>query len=153
MMRNVLVIEIIWWMVSISIGLLVLLPIYFQKINYPFYVLNFIFVLGFLTCSRWLFLWKFTPYARIQILKLCFIFLFIPIIFSGIIYFSDFRNYIDEIGLQEMVQHLPSGEQDAMSHYIRNEMVFFAVCFILVSILIPFKMVWNIWTQHNRGEV
>jgi hypothetical protein len=77
----------------------------------------------------------------------------IPVIFTGINKFYDFRNFLDEIGIQELVSNFNENEQRSLSIYIRSEMIFFGTAFIISSILIPFKMIWNIWKQINRNEV
>jgi len=94
-----------------------------------------------------------TPYARIQILKIALIFLMIPIFFYGIYAFSDFKNFLDEVGIQEILNDIPEREQISMAIYIRSQMVFFSISCLIGILLIPFKLIWNIWKQHNRGEV
>lgn len=76
-----------------------------------------------------------------------------PVLFLLSYEFSDFKNYIDEVGLQELVTHLKSSEQDAMTKYIRTEFIFFSICCIINGFLVPFKLIWNIWKQHNLGSV
>ena len=65
----------------------------------------------------------------------------LPTFFYGIYAFSDFKNFLDEVGIQEILNDIPEREQISMAIYIRR------------IILIPFKLIWNIWKQHNIGEV
>jgi hypothetical protein len=133
--------------------MLVILPIYLYQVEFPFYQINILFVTGFITFSRWLFLWRFTPYAWYKPLKLAMIFLMIPVIFIGINKFYDFKIYLDEIGIQELVTGYDEHVQHNLSVYIRSEMIFFGTTFIMTAIFIPFKMIWSIWKQYNRNEV
>lgn len=151
--RNTWFVEFVWILTSIILSVIVILPIYMYGVAFPFLFINIVFVIGFLTFSRWLFLWKYTPYAWSKILKISLIFLMIPVIFTGINKFYDFRNFLDEIGIQELVSNFNENEQRSLSIYIRSEMIFFGTAFIISSILIPFKMIWNIWKQINRNEV
>ncbi|NOT36856.1 MAG: hypothetical protein HOP11_05720 [Saprospiraceae bacterium] len=145
--------EIIWWLSTGIICLFFLYPIYYYKIEYPFYKNNIIFIFGFFIFLRWVLLWHLTPYARWQYLKLTIILIIAPILFYFSYEFSDFKNYIDEIGLQEIVTHLKPEEQVAMTKYIRTEMIFFSVCALINGVLVPFKLIWNIWKQHNLNTV
>lgn len=143
----------IWWFFSILLSIIILFPIYYFKIPYDFYLSNLLFIIGFFIGLRWLFFWHLTPYARIQILKIALIFLMIPIFFYGIYAFSDFKNFLDEVGIQEILNDIPEREQISMAIYIRSQMVFFSISCLIGILLIPFKLIWNIWKQHNRGKV
>lgn len=145
--------ELIWWLLSITVACLFLFPIYYYRIDYPFYRNNFIFIFGFFLFIRWVLFWHLTPYARFQWLKLIIIFSIIPGLFLLSYEFSDFKNYIDEIGLQEMVHDLPEQEQLGMSTYIRSQMIFFSICCLINGFLVPFKLIWNIWKQYNLNQV
>jgi glucan phosphoethanolaminetransferase (alkaline phosphatase superfamily) len=151
--QNKWIIETAWIMAAVFLALLVILPIRIYKIDFPYFSLNIFFVIGFVTFCRWLFLWKFTPYAWFKSGKLALIFIMIYVIFFGINQFGEFRAYLDDTGLQDLVAHLNEKEQNSLSLYIRSEMIFFATAFIFTSILIPFKMIRSIWRQYNRDEV
>lgn len=154
-MRNInnrqLYIEILWWLIALLVPLIFLAPIYFYKINYPFYLSNYIFIAVCITLLRWLFLWPITPYARLQYLKAAIILSSAIAVFYLIIYFSEFRIYLEDIGLQDMLQHIETHNQDQMEAYIRTQMIFFSVSSIICGFCLPFRMLSSIWTQHNRG--
>jgi hypothetical protein len=153
LIRNTWFIEAVWIVISFILALVVILPILIYGVEFPFVKMNVMFVMGFITFCRWLFLWKFTPYAWFKLGKLALVFLMIPVIFFGLNQFYDFRNFLDEIGIQELLTKFNENEQISLSLYIRSEMIFFGTAFIITSFLIPFKMIWNIWKQHNRNEV
>lgn len=152
-LRNFWFIEGVWLLISLIISFLVILPIQLYGVDFPFIKMNLMFVFGFITFSRWLFLWKFTPYAWYKIFKLSLIFLMIPVIFFGINQFYDFKIFLDEIGLQELLSRYNENEQKSLSLYIRTEMIFFGTAFIISSFMIPLKMIRSIWKQYNRNEV
>jgi hypothetical protein len=146
-------IEIIFWISSAFVAGLFLLPIYKFNIPYLFYPSNFIFIVAFITFMRWIFLWKLCPYSTFQYLKAAIILVSAIVVFYLIVYFSNFRIYVEDIGLQAMLTHLDDVDQVRLESYIRTEMLFFSICSIICGICIPFRMVWSIWTQHNRGYV
>ncbi|MEP7195098.1 MAG: hypothetical protein ABI851_01170 [Saprospiraceae bacterium] len=145
--------ELIWWFGATLIAILILYPIYYFKIEYPFYRNNVIFILGFFIFFRWVLLWHLTPYARQQWFKLILIFVMLPLVFYFSYEFSDFKNYIDDVGLQELVFNLSPDDQVAMTKYIRTEMLFFSICSLILGILVPPKLIWNIWKQYNLNTV
>ncbi len=151
--KNFWFIEAVWISISLIASLLVILPIRLYGVEYPFIKINLMFVFGLITFSRWLFLWKYTPYAWFKIWKLALIFIMIPVIFIGINKFYDFKIFLDEIGIQELLSGYNENEQKSLSLYIRSEMIFFGTGFVISAILVPMKMIWSIWKQYNRNEV
>ncbi len=126
--KNFWFIEAVWISISLIVSLLVILPIRLYGVEYPFIKINLMFVFGLITFSRWLFLWKYTPYAY-------------------------FKIFLDEIGIQELLSGYNENEQKSLSLYIRSEMIFFGTGFVISAILVPMKMIWSIWKQYNRNEV
>ncbi|MGB5030754.1 MAG: hypothetical protein WBO76_01505 [Saprospiraceae bacterium] len=153
MVKNLWFNEFLWWLISLIMAICILYPIIYNNLTYEFLWPNFLFILGSITFTRWLFFWHQTPYAWYQLIKIAIIFIMIPTVFICINYFSEFKNFIDEIGLQEIVSNLKSEDQAAMSLYIRNEMILFSISCIISGICVPFKLIWNIWKQYNLGQV
>ncbi len=143
----------IWWIVTGVVTIFILYPIIYYKLDYPFFKTNTLFIFCFFIFIRWILFWHLTPYARYQWLKLALIFLMIPASFLLSYEFSDFKNYLDEIGLQQMVENLSESDQLSMAKYIRTEMIFFSICCLINSFLVPLKLIWNIWKQHNLNTV
>ena len=152
-LRNIWTIELIWWLSSALLAALILFPIRFYKIEFYFFQTNFYYILGLILFLRWLFLWKYTPYAWSIPFKLVVVFLMIPVVFWGITSFYGFKGYLDEVGIQEFVSHLNEAEQSSLSIYIRSEMIFFASSFIISACCVPIKMIASIWKQDNRNTV
>ncbi|HRI01668.1 MAG TPA: hypothetical protein PK006_11495 [Saprospiraceae bacterium] len=144
-------IELAWWLVAALFALLMVLPILQYNIPYPFLITHITYVAGFVLYLKLLFLWKKSPYSKYQWLKLILIFAMIPVVFFSIEALANFQNYLDEIGIQEMVKDLDESLQDGMALYIRTQMIFFGTACIICGIVLAPKMIWSIWTQHNRG--
>jgi hypothetical protein len=66
---------------------------------------------------------------------------------------SDFRNFVDEKGLQTLVDHLHVTKQSSIILYIKNEMIFFGVGSIITGILLPIRMIVSLWRMRNKGTV
>jgi len=124
-LKKLIFIELLWWVSSLIVAAIFLIPIYFYKIPYPFYQSNFIFIVAFITFMRWLFLWQLTPYQRLQYLKVAFILVSASLVFYLIAFFTDFRVYVEDIGIQDMLTHLEDEDQIHLESYIRTEMLFF----------------------------
>ncbi len=145
--------ELIWWVVTLLIVLGVLFPIYKTQVEYPFWVSNTLFVVIFVTVSRFVFLLKYTFLAYRQWLKVLLAILCIPLFIYLLDEFSMFRAVVDEIGLEEIFAHLSLKGQTSMANYVKNEMLFFGAASIICSVLMPLRMLISFWRTHNRGTV
>ncbi|MBK8829517.1 MAG: hypothetical protein IPN60_01410 [Saprospiraceae bacterium] len=145
--------EFIWWIFTILVIAIVLFPIWDNDIDFPFYVQNALLIAIFITFTRYIFFLPITFIARMKWIK-------VAIILSAVIFFfvmstalSDFRNYVDERGLQTLVNHLHVTKQTRIIEYIKNEMIFFGVGGIITGIILPFRMIISLWRMRNKGTV
>ncbi len=148
-----IVVEIFWWLGSALTALLFLLPIRMYPIQYPFWFSNLFFIILACTYGRWIFLWKYTPYAWSLYTKAALILMVAFSFFYGFNLFYEFRAYLNETGIQDLVDSLDPPDQISLSKYVRTEMVFWATCFLILAAMTPFRLFWSIWTQYNRNEV
>ena len=143
--------ELTWWIVTTVVLLGVLFPIYQTKSEFPFWLLNSVFIIVFVTISRYIFLLKHTFLASLQWLKIIVAILSIPLFLYLLDEFSFFRSIADEIGLEEIFNHLSLESQTRMANYVKQEMLFFGSASILSTFLLPIRMVISFWRTHNRG--
>ncbi len=148
-----ILVECVWCLGSLLTALLFLLPIRMYPVNYPFWYSNFFFILLSCTYGRWIFLWKYVPYAWSMKTKAALILLVAFSFFYGFQLFYEFRAYLNEIGIQDLVDPLEQADQYSLSTYVRTEMVFWATCFLISAAIAPLRLFWSIWTQYNRNEV
>ena len=142
--------ELIWWLITAIAIALVLLPIYSSLgQNFPFYTVNIVFIAGFITLTRYLFLLKHTFLAERTYLKLALMFLSVPAIFLLVQEVNLFQVYVDENGAEALVGSLPRDRQLPMMAYIRNEMVLFGVGCTIAAIAFPLRMVMSLWRRYN----
>lgn len=150
-MNKKLLLELVWWAFTLVIVVGVLLPVYTQVENYPFYFINILYIITFITLARYIFLLKYTFLAWSQPLKLIALFLCIPFVFYLGQELNYFQTFLDEEGLEAVIgsHSLPSGT--GMIQYIRNEMLLFGVGSIISGVIFPFRLVVSIWLLRNRG--
>jgi hypothetical protein len=135
------------------LAVLILLPILRNVPEYQFFIYNSVIIFVFFMLTRYIFLLKFTPFARFAPLKAIFIFATIPLLVYLIDGLAEFQFFLDEEGANSIVLHLPASKQMSISNYIRSEMVFFGVGAIITSFIFPIRMIISIWKVRNRNTV
>jgi len=60
---------------------------------------------------------------------------------------------MDEQGLQSLFEKFSARENDEMTTYIKAETIFFAVGSIIVSAILPVRMLISVWRQYNNKSV
>ena len=143
--------ELIWWVVTLVLLLIMLLPIYLSNSKYPFWIQNAIFVVVFVTFTRYIFLLKhtvlrFAQWAKVVVLIAC-----IPLAFNLVQWLNAFHQFTDEIGVQALFANLSEKDQSRMVEYTKAEMTFFGVGSILATIVMPFRMLISFWRTFNKG--
>ena len=132
--------ELMWWVFTVILVMAVLAPIYINKLNFPFYATNILYIVIFVTVTRYIFLLKHTWLLKMRRLKIALILGSVIVIFilsTGVI---DFNNYLQETGLLEVVEDLPADKQYALIKYIQREVIFFGVGGIVAMFVLPVRM-------------
>ena len=141
--------ELIWWLVTILALIVILYPIYNYTQQFPFYFQNGLYIIVFITLTRYIFFLKHTFFANWQKFKFLLIFLSIPGIFLLVQELHFFQTFLDERGEDALVGFLPSDYRLRMIKYIYNELLFFGVGSIIVAAVFPFRLIISIWRIHN----
>jgi hypothetical protein len=153
LIRQKIWLELMWWVATALLCMLILFPI-LQKTNlYPFTVINVIFVVVFITLFRYIFSLKYTWLARRQYVKITLVFLCIPLVFNMVNNLNHFVTHIDEFSYEAYLGHLEQEVRNKLEIYIRSEMLLFGVGSIIMSALFPFRLLISVWRQRNRGTV
>ena len=145
--------ELIWWLVTVLVLAGILFPIYKSKAEYPFWLSNAVFIVVFITLTRYLFLLKHTFLGYAQWMKVAVFFLCIPLLIYLVKAMYTFNDYVDREGLEGLFEHFSWEGQSAMVDYVRTEMILFGVGSIIVAAIMPFRMLISFWRTHNRGTV
>ncbi|MEM9823720.1 MAG: hypothetical protein AAF985_21730 [Bacteroidota bacterium] len=145
--------ELFWWLFTSLVVFGVLFPILNKVDAYPFLWINIVYIIVFITFTRYVFLLKHTFLAHLHRLKAFIIILSIPVIFYLINGINYFQTFLDEKGLDSFLSHLSIDEVTSMGSYIRNEMLLFGVGSTVIAIILPIRMVVSLWRWRNRGTV
>ena len=145
-------IEIVWWLVTLIVIVLVIYPIRQEIYGFPFEKSNIYFIIGCITGLRWLLLLPSTPFAKNLWVKLVLIFFCIWLLLFSYNRFGMFQIFLDEKGIISLTNHLSESRQMAMSKYISSEYVFFAVGTMVACIILPFRLVVSIWRTYNLNK-
>jgi hypothetical protein len=151
-------IELLSWLLSALVALLVVMPIWQYFISYKFLYANILFVVLFLHFSRYTFLLPYSPLAQVQPLKFALIFICIPLIFHQVELIQNFQIFLDDEGLAGFDEHFKPGlhteQQQKAIAYVQREFFFFGVSSIIVSVLMPFRLLLSYWRVYNKtGKV
>lgn len=146
-------VEWIWWIFTALIVILVMLPVWLDVPKFPFTLENIIFIILFITFSRYIFFLPISLIARRKWIKVFIIAVSVICFFVMSTALSDFRNFLDEKGLQTLVSHLHVSEQTRVINYMKDEMIFFGVGSIITGIILPFRMIISLWRMRNKGTV
>ena len=146
-------VEIIWWLATAVLVVIVLLPIWQKAPTFPFFAENIFFIVAFVTFARYTLLFRTTLIAHKKWIKVIMLFIAAILFFVMATGMSDFRNFVDVKGLQTLVTDLHVDEQTKIINYIKNEMVFFGVGAIIGGLLLPLRMIISLWRMRNRGTV
>lgn len=141
--------ELIWWLFTLILAAAVLAPIYLRSLPYPFYLENIAFIAVFVTVTRYAFLLKHTWLAHKRRIKIAIITGSLLLIFILLTSMMDFNNYLEEVGLQEMVKELSADEQYSMIRYIQREVIFFGVGSIIGLIVLSLRLMISLWRMRN----
>ncbi len=143
--------EAVWWLTTAVVALLVLYPLYSAPVDFPFYTINIIYIVSFITLTRYIFLLHLTFLRRRQILKIAVICAAVPFIFYLVQGLNTFQTFLDEQGVEAIVGRLPLERQQGMITYIRGEFLLFGVGSIIAAVVLPVRLLISVWKQQNEG--
>jgi hypothetical protein len=142
--------ELMWWGFTLIAVVAVLLPIWLQTHSYPFYLPNTLYIVIFITFSRYTFFLKHTFLAKVLWPKLLILGGSVILTFILVMSLGDFSNYLEEKGLQTVVEHLPAARQYPLLRYIQGEMIFFGIASAFSAIALPLRMLVSIFRIYNN---
>jgi len=145
--------EFIWWIFTALVVVGVIYPILSKVENYPFLISNIVFIVVFITFTRYIFLLKHTFLAKQQYLKIAIVLISVPIIAVLVNSLSNFQIYLDEKGLESILGGIQVSGNEGMIQYIRSEMLLFGVGSVIVAAMLPLRMILSVWRTRNRGTV
>ena len=153
MLKEKLTVELLWWAFTFIVVSIVMLPIWTDAPGFPFTIQNILLIVFFITFTRYIFFLPLTLIARAKWIKVGIILSAALFFFVTVTALMDFRNFMDERGLQTLVDDLDVMKQTQCINYIKHEMIFFGVGSLITGILLPLRMIRSLWRMRNKGTV
>ncbi|MFT4667588.1 MAG: hypothetical protein ACI8YQ_003872 [Polaribacter sp.] len=144
--------ELISWVFTLVLAVAVLFPIYTGITNYPFWWTNILFIVTFITLTRYVFLLQHTFLANRQKLKVVLFFLSIPIVFFLISQVHYFQSFLDEQGVGSFLGNMTLDNRNSMADFVKKEMMLFGIGSVVIAIIFPFRLLLSVWRFRNRGK-
>jgi len=153
MLKEKLTVELLWWAFTFIVVSIVMLPIWTDAPGFPFSFQNILLIIFFITFTRYIFFLPITLIARAKWIKVAIILSAALFFFVTVTALMDFRNFMDERGLQTLVDDLDVMQQTKRINYIKHEMIFFGVGSLITGALLPLRMIRSLWRMKNTGKV
>jgi hypothetical protein len=153
MLKEKLTVELLWWVFTFVVVSIIMLPIWTEVPGFPFSFQNILLIVFFITFTRYIFFLPLTLIARAKWIKVAIILSAVLFLFITATAMIDFRNFMDERGLQTLVENLDVQLQTRRINYIKHEMIFFGVGSLITGVLLPMRMVRSLWRMRNKGTV
>jgi hypothetical protein len=150
--------EIICWVATLIIAYLVMKPILDNfNMDYPFLVWNFVYIVCFITYTRYVFLLKHTFIAHWTNAKIFLFFLTIPYFFFGIESIINFKAYWHNDSITEVSTFLKTPltelEKGELFDYIQTETMFFGMAALMSGFLMAGRMAVSLWRERHTDKV
>ena len=153
MLKEKLTVELLWWVFTFVVVSIIMLPIWTEAPGFPFSFQNILLIVFFITFTRYIFFLPLTLIARAKWIKVGIILSAVLFLFVTATAMIDFRNFMDERGLQTLVENLDVQLQTRRINYIKHEMIFFGMGSLITGVMLPMRMIRSLWRMRNKGTV
>lgn len=145
--------EFMSWVFVLVFIILVLYPVYYSVDNeYRFYITNIFSIILFLNYTRYIFLLGYTPFGRVNWIKLVFIFTAIPLFLYQIDNLYDFQRFLDEEGTVTLFENSFDMSNYNFGKYIKYQYLFFCIGALVTIVLMPLRMIISFWRTTNTAD-
>ncbi len=157
MLKNInaklLAIELISFLMTAIVVIVVMYPIWSQFPEYKFNGTNIVYIVAFLTFARYTFLLRYSFLAQLQNVKIGFILLTLIIVLGLITQIQDFNVWIDAGDPERLMPLVAISKRDSLLSYIKSEFFFFAVGAIVASFFLAGRLMMSVWRMRNKEGV
>lgn len=147
--------ETVFWILTLIVLFGVLYPITSKYNDFPFLWSNILAIVVFVTYTRFIFLWKYTLFAKSNIIRIILLIATIPLVFNLISNMNGFQSHLDDYGYDTFIELLknptPERHKSGLA-YIKSEYVFFSIAATIAAVMLPIRMIISFWrTKNNQG--
>ena len=153
MNKNKILLEIVWWIVTAVILTVVMFPIWKNFPDFKFNITNVVYVICFITFTRYTFLLKHTFLADWERGKIAFVLCVFAL--SGIlmVQLQDFNVWYDNGDPDILLATVKKeGVRPSLLEYIKTEFVLFSVASIISAFVLAGRLLVSVWRLRNRGK-
>ena len=150
---KLLAIEGISLLMTAVVVVVVMYPIWTQFPEFKFQWTNVLYIIAFLTFTRYTFLLRYTFLAKAQNVKIGFILLTLIIILGLVTQIQDFNVWIDAGDPERLMPLVPQSKRDGLLNYIKSEFLFFAVGAVVASTFLAGRLLMSVWRTRNKEGV
>ena len=150
---KLLAIEGISLLMTAVVVVVVMYPIWTQFPEFRFQWTNVLYIIAFLTFTRYTFLLRYTFLAKAQNVKIGFILLTLIIILGLVTQIQDFNVWIDAGDPERLMPLVPQSKRDGLLNYIKSEFLFFAVGAVVASAFLAGRLLMSVWRTRNKEGV
>lgn len=148
--------EIIWWLFTFTATFFIVQPLWKDFRNYQFIHQLILFIIVFITYSRYLFFLKYTFLAHSQKAKFALVFLSLPFAFYLGTNFFELQSFLDKMS-EGMVEYesyfrdrISDNQRFIALNYLNKMYTFFGVSAIIAVIFSPFRLLLSYWRVYNK---
>ena len=150
---KLLAIEGVSLLMTAVVVVVVMYPIWTQFPEFKFQWTNVLYIIAFLTFTRYTFLLRYTFLAKAQNVKIGFILLTLIIILGLVTQIQDFNVWIDAGDPERLMPLVPQSKRDGLLNYIKSEFLFFAVGAVVASAFLAGRLLMSVWRTRNKEGV
>lgn len=152
-MNNKIKLEIVWWLITAVLLVTLMFPIWKGFPQFPFHNTLIVFILCFITFTRYAFLLKYTFLANWEKGKILFVLLTLAIVGLLLFQIQDFNVWYDNGDPEQLLSNAPATDKESLLNYIKSIYLFFAVGSIVSAVLLGGRLLTSVWRLRNRGRV
>ena len=152
-LTNKVTFELAWWLVTAIICYIIYYTNASSFSPYPFLKVNMIFIVAFITVTRYVFLLRHSPIASSRNLMIAMIFVSVPLFLYILNEYRAFKMFWDDGKLLSFLVSDDFDEKMKAANFFRKQMIFFSIGSMLAIFIFPFTLVKAIWRKHNKGYV
>ncbi|MBK9150402.1 MAG: hypothetical protein IPM26_05135 [Saprospiraceae bacterium] len=141
------------WLFILLFAGMILIPVWMTTgFNYTFYFENIISIIVFLSFTKYIFLLRFTPYARMKWVKFAAVFLCIPVFLLLIDNLFDFQRFVDENGTISFFRGSTDLSDYNFGKFIKYQFILFTVAALVSTVFLPVRLIMSFWRVRNTKD-